>query len=74
MSLGSDYLADHYFESHHPFGIPSNCWTTKDGTKIQLKDMTLQHIKNCMRLVGEDDAWYWKLNAEVKKRLNQSQI
>nr|DAJ85311.1 MAG TPA: hypothetical protein [Caudoviricetes sp.]DAU56535.1 MAG TPA: hypothetical protein [Caudoviricetes sp.] len=30
--------------------------------------MTEQHIKNCMRLVGEDDGWYGVFCKELKRR------
>ena len=30
--------------------------------------MTGQHIKNCMRLVGEDDGWYDVFCKELKRR------
>jgi len=30
--------------------------------------MTEQHIKNCMRLVGEDDGWYGVFYKELKRR------
>lgn len=28
-------------------------WTTQNGTKIKVKDMTTQHIKNCIRCIEE---------------------
>lgn len=69
MGMGEEWLADHYFEMDHPFGMPSDTWTTKDGRKIKLKDMTERHIKNCMRLVGEEDLWYERFQKELIRRL-----
>ena len=28
-------------------------WTTKNGEKILIKDMTTQHIKNCIKAIEE---------------------
>lgn len=28
-------------------------WTTQNGNKIKVKDMTIQHIKNCIRCIEE---------------------
>ncbi len=29
-------------------------WTTKNGDKIEIKDMTTQHIKNCIKAIKEE--------------------
>lgn len=68
MSLWDDYKADMQFEHDFPFGVPTDTWITKDGTKIKLTDMTEQHIKNCMNIVGEDDAWYDHFQKELDRR------
>lgn len=68
MSLGSEYLADYAFEMDYPFGVPSDVWTKKDGTKIKLTEMTEPHIRNCMSIVGEDDAWYGQFYEELERR------
>lgn len=68
MSLFSDYEAEYEFEKDFPFGVPSDTWKTKDGRKIKVSEMTEQHIKNCMRLVGEDDGWYGVFCKELKRR------
>lgn len=31
-----------------------NTWCTKNGEKILIKDMTTQHIKNCIKAIQED--------------------
>ena len=72
MSIGSEYLADHAFEMYHPFGIASDTWRTKDGREIKLTDMTDSHIKNCMRLIGEDDEWYWRFKEELDRRMKDA--
>ena len=67
MSLGADYIADHEFERDYPFGLPSNKWKSNHG-EIALKDMSESHIRNCMRIVGEDDAWYGWFVQELRRR------
>lgn len=70
MSLWDDYEADAMFEWDFPFGVPCDEWTTRDGNKIRLKDMTERHIRNCMRIVGEDDMWYGRFAEELARRAN----
>ena len=65
--MGREYLEDHAFESDYPFGLPADYWPAKRG-KIALKDMTESHIRNCMRLVGEDDMWYARFQQELNRR------
>lgn len=72
MSLGSEFLSDYAFETEYPFGIAGKVWTTKDRRKIAVKDMTTQHILNCMRIVGEDDEWYYVFKNELESREGRS--
>lgn len=72
MSLGREYMSDYAFETEYPFGIAGEHWTTKDGRKIAIKDMTTQHILNCMRIVGEDDEWYYVFKNELESRKGRS--
>ncbi len=67
MSYGREYLSDHAFERDYPFGLPNDYWPSKNG-KIALKNMTENHIRNCMRLVGEDDPWYGRFQKELARR------
>lgn len=73
MSLWSDYKAEAYFKHYYPFGLPNKYWRGKEG-KILVTDMTEQHIKNCMKKVGEDDAWYWYFKEELKRREQEERI
>lgn len=68
MSLYDDYIADIQFAIDFPYGVPCDYWTTRDGTRIKLCDMSEDHIRNCMRIVGEDDAWYDKFEEELCRR------
>ena len=72
MSLWDDYYADYQFAKDFPFDVPCDTWVTRDGRKIKLKDMTDQHIKNCMKMVGEDDPWYSHFAKELKRREEQT--
>jgi len=73
MSLWDDFENDYAYEFDYPFGIPDTTrkdviWTTKKGCKIPLSQMSDSHITNCMKLVGEDDAWYAVFAKELKRR------
>lgn len=46
-------------------------WTMRDGTEIEIKDMTERHIRNCMRMVGKDTEWYEVFQNELNKRNEQ---
>ena len=67
MSLFDDYEAEVAFARDYPFGVPCDVWKSKQG-EIRVADMTDEHIKNCMRIVGEDDAWYAYFANELKRR------
>ena len=68
MSLWDDYKAEAQFAKDFPFGVPCSTWITKDGMEVKLSNMTEQHIKNCMKMVGEDDPWYAEFYMELKRR------
>ena len=68
ISLWDDYKADMQFAYDFPYGVPSDYWTTRDGTRIKLSDMSEEHIRNCMRMVGEYDDWYDKFEDELVRR------
>lgn len=67
MSLWSDYEAEAAFARDFPFGVPCDVWHSKNGD-IALSEMTDKHIRNCMKLVGEDDAWYGRFKIELERR------
>ena len=68
MSLGEEWISDHLFEIDFPFGLPGDTWETKDGRVLRLTEMTEQHIRNCMRMVGNHDPWYERFSMELKRR------
>ena len=68
MSLGDEYKADYAFEHDYHFGMASDVWTTKDGSKVKLTDMTDAHIRNCMRMVSEYDPWHDRFEKELRRR------
>lgn len=70
MSIGSELLDDYAFELMHPFGCPSGAdplWPARSGA-INVSQMSDLHILNCMRIVGEDDAWYYVFEKELERR------
>lgn len=68
MSLWEDYEADAAFEKDYPFGIPNEYWHSKGGD-ILASEMTEQHIRNCMKMVGEDNEWYLYFQRELERRI-----
>jgi len=67
MSLFDDYEAEIQFAKDYPFGVPCDTWKARSGA-IKVSDMTESHIRNAMKIVGEDDAWYRYFAAELKRR------
>ena len=67
MSLFDDYMIDLQFAHDFPFGVPGECWHSKDGDILVTK-MTEQHIHNCMKKVGKDDGWYLYFQEELERR------
>lgn len=68
MSLWDDYAAEMAFRDAFPHGVNNDEWTTKDGRVLKLKDMTSYHIRNCMRMLGDTDDFYYAFEAELKRR------
>ena len=69
MGLGSEWLYDTQFERDFPYGIPCDTWTTKDGRRIPISEMTTNHIRNCMKIVEGCGGWYYKFKDELEKRI-----
>ena len=49
-------------------GNPSNeVWTTKEGKRVRVKNMTDDHVRNCYKFVKSE---YWKnvFRMEMEKR------
>ena len=67
MSYGEEMMADYLFERDFPYGVPGKVWHSKIGD-IAVKDMSENHILNCMRIVGEDDEWYGRFLEELESR------
>ena len=67
-SLYSDYLADLQFEIDFPHGVNNDEWTTQDGRTLTITEMTTQHIRNCMKMIGTNDDFYYVLEVELNRR------
>lgn len=72
MSLGEDFRNEYAFEMDFPHGINNDEWRTREGKILKVKDMTTAHIKNCMRMIGEKDDFYYVFEDELKKRKDES--
>lgn len=73
MSMGSEFFAEYAYEISFPFGMPCGndpLWKTRESKRIPVSKMTTAHIQNCMRIVGEDDDWYWAFQKELDRRAN----
>lgn len=68
MSLWDDYYADYAFHDQYPHGVNNDEWRTREGKVLKLKDMTSAHIRNCMRMLGNSDDFYYAFEAELKRR------
>jgi len=70
LSLWDDYKAEYAFERNFPHGVCNDEWRTHDGKVLHVKDMTTTHIKNCMRMIGQSDDFYYVFEAELRRRRN----
>lgn len=68
MSLWDDYRVDVQFARYNPHGVHNDEWRTREGKVLKLKDMSTDHIKNCMRMIGKSDDFYYAFEAELKRR------
>lgn len=79
MGYGSEWIAEHYYdveeerqriEDEASLGI----WTTKDGERIPVKDMSMSHIMNALKYIQRVDTtdmylpWVKVFEAEVTRR------
>lgn len=68
MGMYDDYKVDEIFRSQYPHGVNNDEWTTKEGKILKIKDMTNAHIRNCMRMIGQNDDFWYAFEAELKRR------
>lgn len=65
----SEYYAEMAFREQYPHGVNNDEWRTREGKVLKVKDMTTQHIKNCMRMLGGPvDDFYYVFEAELARR------
>lgn len=68
MGLGREWIADHQFEYDFPHGVPGGPWSTQDGRKLHLFEMTTPHLLNCMKMIGKRDPRYSEFEEELQRR------
>lgn len=68
MSLGAEWLTDHEYELNWP-RINTSVWRTRDGQVLKIAEMTSEHIKNCMNMIGEDNPYWWPFAKELLRRV-----
>lgn len=66
MSIGKEILDDYAYELYHL--RKEGIWVTKEGKEIPIVEMTVPHIKNCMKMVGESSEWYEIFKSELNRR------
>jgi hypothetical protein len=77
LSLEYELEHDFYLARMHSI-VESNArkgiWTTKDGKKIHVSDMTTSHIKNTIRVMERNDSedlllpWIDRFKKELERR------
>ena len=68
MSMYEDFIADYAYEMNNPGGVAGDIWTTKNGTRVKVCEMSNDHIRNCMKRLGEECDWYDRFAAELEAR------
>lgn len=68
MSMWDEYVADALFAMDFPHGVNNDEWTTMEGKTLKVKDMSTQHIINCMKMIGENDDFYHVFLEEIVRR------
>lgn len=69
MSLyDDDSKVELYFSQQYPHGVNNDEWRTRDGKVLKVKDMSTEHIRNCMRMIGTQDDFYYVFEQELKNR------
>lgn len=70
MSMGQEWLDDYAYELNHGQTVTNTSqWRTKDGRVLNICDMTTEHIKNCMNMIGEDNVYWWSFAKELLRRV-----
>lgn len=64
----ADYLVGEFVAG---YGVSDAVWTTKEGKRLRVGDMSDEHIKNCYQFVsdmGDGEGWRSVFKAEAIKR------
>lgn len=68
MSMGREWLDDHAYELHYPHQTDFSVWHTKNGRVLKITEMTTEHIKNCMNMIGEENPYWQYFAREILRR------
>ena len=79
MSMGREYMEEHEWYEFDLQGLvedeaKSKIWTTRDGSKIPVENMTTSHIKNTIAHIKRIDKidflepWVRVFKEELKRR------
>ena len=79
MSLGSEYISESYaneveLRMEIEKSAANGIWTTRDGKRIRIIDMSEDHIKNTINYIRKNDStdmmlpWVTVFQNELKRR------
>lgn len=72
MGYGRDLINDNYYDLNNHFCNDSEkyVWVTSEGNRIDVRNMSVSHIINCMNLAEYDlnSDWYDIFVGELRRR------
>ena len=64
----SDYTASPENNPIHIEKLIDKVWTTRDGKKLLISEMSDEHVKNCYHMVRDSDYWKTIFKLEIENR------
>jgi hypothetical protein len=69
---------DNGYKSHQPKARSFVWWKQRDGTRIKVHKMDIQHLQNAIKMIETRDynwraTWYNPLNKELRRKLRKQE-